>query len=1009
MIFFTFANRPITTSVSANRDNYKVDIDDFLHIISRKEVLARPPEEFDKLQELAVNMYAATDQAEKKNIKDRIDKIKQSIPYFVFTGYIPTGHAAADLTEYNSTAQIDIDFHRSGGERETARLIEEIATNPHPSIIFATPSPTRHGVKILMLHDSTDQEQHRHAASYLIANLIEWYDIAPADVDRQSTSISFTCYCPFLRANELHYVNKEAEPTHIPPPPPPTTTPSRHRHTIDPSAAIEPNHLSAAIEYIIQNRINPNPDDSEGRELYVKICAAIKHEQGEQGEQAAYDILSNSPRFLNSTFEANFRRNFKAIRPKPNGATGHTILKIAYQSGFRHRHAVSTTEIQQGERLSDTFTRTGFTPFGKFIQAPTGSGKTTAICKIASAENRIIFVVPTQAILEQQHAEYINSGAYYEHRKDTSQDLIFTTTRSFAGLCGRVDVSSFHVVLDEAHNLITDSAPGFRLADFRNFRQIAAGARTITYLSGTPIYIGADVWGKIEFHRFTSTTSTPTTAQIIESDQTHAAAAEGIRRSIERGHIAVMVLNDKGAKLAKAKERLKGYNVAEVNADTKSQPVYQRIVRSGMLPDDTTALICTSVIEAGNSIYDDRCFDFHFVGNFHTSQIRQMSARPRTAKQVNIYIHRSKEREQKHGEFNARAYSKAVRQQAERAAKAMNEQPRTNYTQALFYERILRENRNGREAIEQVSIIDPATEQPRQIWQVCELSVQNSTYQAETASQQLNDRETERQLKMYGIAVNNPVIITSPTETDEQKQALEQAAKSAKERRIEAHKEAIKILTASATPDSTARNEARKTGAPPAFAQFLALTDPDKFNRTFDQAIDILNRTEGNTKLFTLECRRIAVTNSDQAPEQERAIIAATFAAFKQGEQLSGAEIADRVQMITASDKSRPSDRYGKPAQPSPEQPSPEPASDKEEPTQPSKKDKARQAQAAIRYIRAFFDVTARQVKRDGAVFWVHTIGERVTANFESEQSERVTANFSEFIERNSDRVTANF
>lgn len=842
---------------SKGAPNEKATTQQLVDTFQRKNTSVQPPQRYNEIPELVRRMIAGDKDAE------RLYKaIKEALPYFIPGGYCPTGHSEQAL-EFNGVVQVDIDLKHLNGDTEALALLDRVKQIQPESALLAAISPSGYGLKILCLTDCTDKTRYKEAELAVRQHFAALLKIPLERIDKLSAAQP--CFVPFERPGAPIYVNHEAQPLHV------SLKPKSQQHS-EPADDCPHDLALAACNYLQSAGTNVATCYDE----YIKVIAACKNAFGADGEQLCFDILNNSPQFQSANLSKKYQQKYRHdVKERRSGrrATGWYLVSLAQKAGWQPGStAKNTTRLRSepGEKMLDTLKRCEATQaiFGAFIIAPTGHGKTTAICKLVEIhqDRKIILVVPTTAILEQVKHDHPNAAVFYGRNKKLPNEarLIVTTGASFINLCGVINQAEYDVFLDEAHQLAADSTREYRLKQMREFIEMRPLCRSVSYMTGTPLFLDSPIFKDVPRLEIIQPGNTvPRSVFFYTTEKTLLLAAEAAKRSADKGRQAIILINDKTLKLDTLKALMKERELAILNADTKETPEFQQITQQGKIPKETKCIITTSVITTGNSIYNTSAFDIILVGAFHSSTIAQISARPRNAKQVNINVIRSEKRKAPANSFfNRVGLTNRLREEAQRACDEMNNQPNDHdLAELAYYERQLRKYIQH----------DPIKKDQNGRWQVCELELMNMVYQYETLAESANDELLANNLKKYGIRIAKeetngyntglaelaeyiPACKIEPTEAElQQVQAYINQQKEA--RRLE-YQSKLSELEEAINPDAVIKAAQDAGKAPKVFKWVQALVGT--FRLSYPDAIKALRLVDNSGKAFSLLCKRLS-------------------------------------------------------------------------------------------------------------------------------------------------------
>jgi hypothetical protein len=365
-VHFGLSKAPV---FSKGAPNERATLQQLVHTLQRKNTSIQPPQRYDDLPELLRQSIAGD-----KSAEAQYKAIKAQLPYFTPGGYCQAGHSEATL-DFNGCIQIDIDLKHQGGDTKALDLLNKVKQAKPACTLLAAISPTGYWLKIICLTDFTDKTRYKEIeleAQQYFADLLE----IPLKHFDKLPGASQPCYLMFERPEASIYVNEEAQPLQIKLKP----AGDQRRYQEDPAGDCPHELALVACEYLLHAGTNVATRYDE----YIKVVAACKNAFGEAGEQICFDLLNNSPQFINSDFSKKFQQKYRRdIKERSNGrrATGWYLVALARNAGWQFDHTEKNTtrlNSQPGEKMLDTLKREGATHlmFGAFIIAPTGHGKT---------------------------------------------------------------------------------------------------------------------------------------------------------------------------------------------------------------------------------------------------------------------------------------------------------------------------------------------------------------------------------------------------------------------------------------------------------------------------------------------------------------------------------------------------------------------------------------------------------------------------------------------------------
>jgi hypothetical protein len=897
-LHFAFSPDRVGTKPDKAKPNARITFDELRAIIT-----GPAPAEYAELPALARRVYVDAETATADLLKAK----KSKLPYFLASGFCPIHHSNETL-QYNGVLQIDIDFKVPTGEDLAADLLEKIKRLKPAGVIMATVSPSVFGVKILLLTDNLDKERHGEALTVGIDYLRELLQVDPSgkfDVLGASQPV----YVPYDRTPGQAFFNAAAEALHV------EFKQRRAQPTAADRSEYPPGIVSAAAQFLIENRA----DVATGRDEYLRVCAACSQAFGDiEGKRIAWQILENSAAFGVSNFRKKFDRTFDSLkRTGGTVTTGGTLVWLAKEYARCNGLTFDTTDEQapehhitanEGEYLLDCLRRHGYGPehvVGKYVIAPTGAGKTTLIGQYlaAAADRRAVLVVPTRALVKRICTREKTAVGFFGGQRNVTgtETFIVVTLKSFVALSTRVDLSKYDVFFDEAHAFTTDTSRAYKLDDLRAFYSLARKlAKSITYLTGTPVYNFHPDFKTLERLRITRPQSVEKTVEYVYTPNVLATVAEGVRRSIARGRFPVVLLNDKYLKLAEIEAALNDVRLAILNSDKKEDAIFQQITERARIPEGVQGIVTTVVLKEGNDIYDDRAFDFLIVGAHHSSTVEQITARARDAQEVRAVIIKSDKLEKSPRWFIPSKYAALAESRAQTFCDEYNNQSQHDDTTAIFWER------ETQLAIQ----YRPVVEDENGKMQVCPFALNNEVFTAETQVEYVNDEYQIGKLQAFGFVAGKSVTIpqdNAPEYDTETRAAVKQARSVCKERKAAAHQTALDTLQAAINPLGLVQRAELDNSAPKGYKWFKRLVE--KFGAETRCAIDLLRDVDTPKKYGELENRlRVQLLHNNREYLDSGRIFALIlqkmFLDIDTDKPFTADELRDRLRGVLSLDRS---------------------------------------------------------------------------------------------------------
>ena len=811
---------------------------------------------FDLLPDLVRKRYNDGD----LTAGDQYGEYKKLQSWFIPGGICEKHHNNKTLV-YNGCGQIDVDFKTKDGDKIAKRIFDAICKLRPAGVISADYSPGTFGIKILFW--TTNKDVTRHAdtfrkASAQLAELLQ-IDIKCFDF----LGASQPCFTPYERKKGTTFFNPLATPVHI-------ELPVLALPEITWNE--DSDKLRTAAKFIIDSPQTFNVSDRSEFLAIMKCCKSLFSD----GETIGWQILARCIQWEDSNTKRTWSNQWRGIKSNPQ-ETGLLLLKLANKLGFARfeadqqkaknqahfeklKKARQEREKQKptdknnlvalpGEYLTDTLRRHGMSPadiIGKFVVAGTGSGKTHTVAQILAEDpqRKIILVVPTIAVVNDQCARNPDARRFVGGNRTVQKDdrFFICCCQSFPALATRINLREFDVFFDESHGLVSDAHRGYKLSALRRFYHVARDlAKSLTFLTGTDLKNFHPDFKKIERLVVRSKSPIKKTAHLVDAKHVLSAAVSKFEESIKAGRFPVLLLNDKSAKLAEVKFLLQGYTLAVLNSETKESEFFKTISTKGAVPDGVQGIVTTVVLREGNSLFDDRLFDFIIVGTHHSSTIEQLSARIRNAKEIHVHIIRHADRKTNESTFNPDKYAQLVERRAQYFIDEQNNQEPGDDTALLFFERELRK------AIQ----YQPVAEDKDGRLQICFFALNNEVHHAETQHEYQNDAYLKNALQQYGFEVDTPSDILQDQPDATLQAGISKARNEAKEERQSQHRRDLDTLKKAVNPMGVIQAAERANQVPKCYKFTKTLVD--KFGIEIKKAIELLAEVDTPKKFALLE------------------------------------------------------------------------------------------------------------------------------------------------------------
>lgn len=292
------------------------------------------------------------------------------------------------------------------------------------------------------------------------------------------------------------------------------------------------------------------------------------------------------------------------------------------------------------------------------LQAPTGSGKTTALVKVAQdteflAANkvkRVIFCMPYQILAQQLASDYnlpcvLQGTSSLELKTALSSPISVCTYDSLKKLEYGIDEAL--LIIDEFHNLRNQA--NFRASaciEVLEYTQIAP--KTIC-LSATPLYEFATLLNykliKVSTQQTFKSTIQPIDYQgtRIEAIMNHDFSVYNVNM---KSKINIIKVNDINLlktvqTLLKEKYQLSDDEITLFcSSEKENNTEYLNISESGKVSDSVKFILTTSIINDGVNINNKNIGDIVLLNEFCEDSLVQFIARFRKAKDLKVYAYR---------------------------------------------------------------------------------------------------------------------------------------------------------------------------------------------------------------------------------------------------------------------------------------------------------------------------------------------------------------------------------
>lgn len=613
----------ISNVKNTKSENKKVNFTQIINLITK----TKPSQDYLKIQELTKK--GIENGLPLKEIKKQINPLKQSLPFFLLSGYQEKGHNNKNI-DYNGCVQIDIDIKEKGGNYLAQDVKEQLKNLPY--IAFAGISPSSYGVKALVKTNNTDKLKHISVAKQIVSDISnkikldeKYFDIIPV------SQPSFCFYDTKLYVNILakdFILKKQIE-------------------------EIEPNFLlnlkskdnfkgcNMALDHAFKMK---KADNLTVPVLQLFIPHVIRY--GISKDYVINYLINKG--FLNSLKKKN-NKKIKAINDmyrRYKHTFGTWLLQYSIED-YEQEYS-KEIKLKSDEYISDCNL---IINNNALLVAPVGSGKTYWVAQQSGPK---ILVVPTQGLVRQCVENY-GATPYYEDSKEISE-FIAVTYASLPNLTNHIDISLYDLYIDESHNFTTSSSDSFLLEEMNNILRILPLAKKYILLTATPVFSYEELINDLPIIKITKPNNKIKNIQIVEYTSLLGTLNDLVNKSVDKGNFASILLNNtkEDGLLGKVQTTLNEMNGIVLNSTKKYTDDYHNTIVKGEIKDDIQWMIFTTVLKEGVNISKHKKrVDLIVIGNYHPIELEQIAARFRNAEELNlICLKKLKEENNKNKEFN---------------------------------------------------------------------------------------------------------------------------------------------------------------------------------------------------------------------------------------------------------------------------------------------------------------------------------------------------------------------
>ena len=860
----------------------------------------------------------------------KYNRLKKDQAWVTMSGFCPIGHDNKSL-QYNGCIQGDIDFKFSGGDKLALEALERIKVLQPDGVLLATISGGIYGVKLLVSTNNTKVENHKEAAKQVIKYLADLLQVDAKYFD--SLAASQPCFTAPERTPGQLYWRPDVTQFDV------CFLPAKVDDYVPQFRKFEitgGDELSEMAAHIITNI----KWSARHRNDFISVMICCK---SLFDESTALSILEKCPEWYGSVTQKDWASQWKSTPTKQseNGGILKTLANSDKQKPFvssklkairewkekRRQQSVSIAGgdtiqpppppaapdlnnliAQRGEYLADVLQRYGLPLdhiIGKFNIAGTGTGKTTAFEQIVERDpkRKLILVLPQTSVINRVFERSKNAVKYIGGNRNVSPEDRFyvTTVQSFPALATRVDLREWDVVFDEAHAITCDTSKPYKLKDIRSFYNFAKGlAKSLSFITGTDLPNFHPDFKEIPRLVIKSDARIKKTVYLEDAKNVMASSVAKFKESADAGRFPVILLNDKNTKLEELRECFKDMTVAYMNADEKKTDFFEKITSKGIIPDGVQGIVTTTVFREGCDVFDDRHFDFIIIGEHHHATIEQLTSRVRNAKEVSIFIIKSKDRKTTTRGFDAKKMASELIKRTHLRVDEWNNIDPNDDEQVRYAETYLSD------IVEKLPVF---TNEKGKL-ELCHFALNNHVHKLESRHQYQNDQYLiDQLLEMPGFSVvNQSGTVIEHEHNKELQQEIKQAKTTFKEVKRLQHESDLDKLRAAINPMSTILAAERANEVPKCFKWAKRLIQ--KYKIETRQAIELLQEVDTGKKFSILEAKiNVQIIRTHPRHEQRSTIWALITKKidkdFIQGEQYTADELREKLVECLSLDKSK--------------------------------------------------------------------------------------------------------
>ncbi|MGL6024140.1 MAG: DEAD/DEAH box helicase family protein [Cetobacterium sp.] len=276
------------------------------------------------------------------------------------------------------------------------------------------------------------------------------------------------------------------------------------------------------------------------------------------------------------------------------------------------------------------------------VIAPTGSGKTHGfVTRMKETNTKFIIAVPSVALAQQGAFKYQIHGAFGSVKLISgglAPNFSVSTYNKIASDKTDADFSEHILMIDECHLLALSS--DYRAEVIYNLMKNKDRFKKIIFVTATAECFPTDYFEKVI--EFKSEDTKKYEVKFIKVKGGIANAIPGVIKNSRATKFLVFNPMDKEVNDLLSVILPKSLSL---NADTKDKKEHQEFVRTGMFPKGKNIIIATDIFSAGLNIEEtDERVAVITSGTIDKSTLKQLVARYRNSKTIEIYYMYSKDR-----------------------------------------------------------------------------------------------------------------------------------------------------------------------------------------------------------------------------------------------------------------------------------------------------------------------------------------------------------------------------